>query len=264
MDVRGLRGSGPQSAIGIDDVEAAARIPPAGAPAAAPQKARRGFDPAAMRQAIATAMARSKREIPHYYLGLAIDMARALEWLAGENARRDVENRLLPGALLLKATALALRDVPELNGFWIDGAPKLSAAVHVGWAISLRGGGLMAPAIHDADKLSIDQSMAALRDLVMRVRTARIRGSEMTDPTVTVTSLGERGAESVYGVIYPPQLAIVGFGALREVAAVGEGTLVVRPTIQATLSADHRASDGASGGRLLMAIDRRLQKPEDL
>ena len=264
VDVRGLRGRGPQGAIAINDVEAAAKVPPARPGAPVPQKARRGFDPAAMRQAIATAMARSKREIPHYYLGLAIDMAHAMQWLAAENARRDVENRLLPGALLLKATALALRDVPELNGFWLDGAPKLSAAIHVGWAISMRGGGLMAPAIHDADKLTIDQSMAALRDLVMRVRTARIRGSEMTDPTATVTSLGERGAESVYGVIYPPQLAIVGFGALRELAAVVEGKLVARPTIQATLSADHRASDGATGGRLLMAIDRRLQKPEDL
>ena len=264
VDVRGLRGSGPQGAIAINDVEAAAKAPPAQPGPAVPQKARRGFDPAAMRQAIATAMARSKREIPHYYLGLSIDMAHAMQWLAAENARRDVENRLLPGALLLKATALALREVPELNGFWLDGAPKLSAAIHVGWAISMRGGGLMAPAIHDADKLTIDQSMAALRDLVMRVRTARIRGSEMTDPTMTVTSLGERGAESVYGVIYPPQLAIVGFGALRELAAVVEGKLVARPTIQATLSADHRASDGATGGRLLMAIDRRLQKPEDL
>jgi pyruvate dehydrogenase E2 component (dihydrolipoamide acetyltransferase) len=264
VDVRGLRGSGPQGAIGIADVEAAAKAPPSVAPAPTPPKGRRGFDPAAMRQAIATAMARSKREIPHYYLGLTIDMSRALEWLAAENARRDVENRLLPGALLLKATALALRDVPELNGFWVDGAPKLSQAIHVGWAISLRGGGLMAPAIRDADKLTIDQAMAALRDLVMRARTARIRGSEMMDPTVTVTSLGERGADSVFGVIYPPQLAILGFGAPREVAAVAEGKVTARWAIHATLSGDHRASDGATGGRLLAAIDRRLQEPEGL
>ena len=264
VDVRGLRGSGPQGAIGIADVEAAAKAPPSVAPAPAPPKGRRGFDPAAMRQAIAAAMARSKREIPHYYLGLAIDMSRALEWLAAENARRDVENRLLVGALLLKATALALRDVPELNGFWVDGAPKLSTAIHVGWAISLRGGGLMAPAIRDADKLTLDQAMAALRDLVMRARTARIRGSEMMDPTVTVTSLGERGADSVFGVIYPPQLAIVGFGAPREVAFAADGKVTARWAIQATLSGDHRASDGASGGRLLAAIDRHLQKPEGL
>jgi pyruvate dehydrogenase E2 component (dihydrolipoamide acetyltransferase) len=258
VDVRGLHGSGPQGAIAVADVEAAAAKKPA---APAP---RRGFDPAAMRQAIALAMARSKREIPHYYLSLPIDMGRALEWLTDANARRDVERRLLPGVLLLKATALALRRVPELNGFWVDGAPKLSAAIHLGWAISLRGGGLIAPAIRDADKLTIDQAMSSLRDLVMRARTARIRGSEMMDPTITVTSLGERGAESVLGVIYPPQLAVVGFGAPREAAAVMAGQVAVRPLIHATLSGDHRATDGEAGSRLLSAIDALLQKPGDL
>ena len=257
VDVRRLSGSGPQGAIAIADVEAAATRAPAQAP-------RRGFDPAAMRQAIAAAMARSKREIPHYYLSLPIDLGRATEWLADENSRRDVERRLLPAALLLKAVALALREVPQLNGFWIDGAPKPSPTIHVGWAISLRGGGLMAPAIHDADRLTLDQAMAALRDLVTRARTARIRGSEMMDPTVTVTSLGERGADSVLGVIYPPQLAIVGLGAPRMTASVVDGEIRPRPIVQATLAADHRASDGAVGGRLLAAIDQHLQKPETL
>jgi pyruvate dehydrogenase E2 component (dihydrolipoamide acetyltransferase) len=258
VDVRTLSGSGPQGAIAIADVEAAAkRVPPTSAP-------RRAFDPAAMRQAIAAAMARSKREIPHYYLSLPIDLGRSMEWLATENDRRDVERRLLPGALLLKSVALALREVPQLNGFWVDGAPRLSQAIHVGWAISLRGGGLLAPAIRDADKLTLDQAMAALRDLVVRARTARIRGSEMMDPTVTVTSLGERGADSVFGVIYPPQLAIVGFGPPRTTALVVEGQIRPRPVVQATLAADHRASDGAVGGRLLAAIEQRLQKPEAL
>jgi len=258
VDVRGLSGSGPQGAIAIADVEAAAASAPPPAP-------RRGFDPAAMRQAIATAMARSKREIPHYYLSLPIDLGRATEWLTEENNRRDIERRLLPAALLLKAVALALREVPQLNGFWIDGAPKLSQAIHVGWAIALRGGGLMAPAIHDADRLTLDQAMAALRDLVTRARTARIRGSEMMDPTVTITSIGERGADSVLGVIYPPQLAIVGFGAPRVTASIAaDGEIRPRPVVQATLAADHRASDGAVGSRLLAAIDWHLQKPEIL
>jgi pyruvate dehydrogenase E2 component (dihydrolipoamide acetyltransferase) len=257
VDVRGLAGSGPQGAIVMADVEAAA----AKAPAAAP---RRGFDPAAMRQAIAAAMARSKREIPHYYLSLPIDLGAAMDWLAAENERRDVERRLLPGVLLLKAVALALHEVPQLNGFWIDGAPKLSQSIHVGWAISLRGGGLLAPAIRDADRLTLDQAMAAMRDLVTRARTARIRGSEMMDPTVTVTSLGERGADSVFGVIYPPQLAIIGFGALRVLPSVIEGVIKARPVVQATLAADHRASDGAVGSRLLAIIDQHLQKPEAL
>ncbi len=267
VDVRGLSGSGPGGAIAIADVEAAAHRPAAPQPTApqpVTQGPRRGFDPAAMRQAIAAAMARSKREIPHYYLSLPIDMGLASEWLAAENARRDVERRLLPAALLLKAVALALRAVPELNGFWIEGGPKLSSSIHVGWAIALRGGGLMAPAIHDADRLTLDQAMAALRDLTTRARVARIRGSEMMDPTVTVTSLGERGADSVFGVIYPPQLAIVGFGAPRMTALPIGDTIRPRPVVQATLAADHRASDGAAGSRLLAAIDRHLQRPESL
>jgi pyruvate dehydrogenase E2 component (dihydrolipoamide acetyltransferase) len=257
VDTRTLSGTGPQGAIGIADVEAAAAKAPA-----PPQ--RRGFDQAAMRQAIATAMARSKREIPHYYLSLPIDLGRVTEWLAVENERREVERRLLLGALLLKAVALALREVPQLNGFWLDGAPKLSQAIHVGWAISLRGGGLLAPAIRDADALTLDQTMAALRDLVARARTARIRGSEMMDPTVTVTSLGERGADSVFGVIYPPQLAIVGFGPPRTTALVVEGKISPRPVVQATLAADHRASDGAIGSRLLATIEQHLQRPDAL
>jgi pyruvate dehydrogenase E2 component (dihydrolipoamide acetyltransferase) len=257
VDVRTLSGSGPQGAIAIADVDAAATKAP-------PTTPRRGFDPAAMRQAIASAMARSKREIPHYYLSLPIDLGRSMEWLTAENQLRDVERRLLPGALLLRAVALALREVPQLNGFWIDGAPKLSRPIHIGWAISLRGGGLLAPAIRDADQLTLDQTMTALRDLVTRARTARIRGSEMMDPTITVTSLGERGADSVLGVIYPPQLAIVGFGGPRTTALLIEGEIRPRPVVQATLAADHRASDGAVGSRLLAAIEQHLQKPDTL
>lgn len=264
VDARTVRGTGPQGAIRIADIETASSSAPSAKPTLTLQKGRRGFDPSAMRQAIAAAMARSKREIPHYYLGLPIDMSRAMDWLAAANARRDVEHRLLPAALLLKAAALAVRDVPELNGFWLDGAPKPSSGIHIGWAISLRGGGLMAPAIHDADRLTIDESMAALRDLVTRARSGRIRGSEMTDATLTVTSLGERGAERVYGVIYPPQVAIVGFGAMRDSPAVAGGAVVARPTVYATLSGDHRASDGVTGGRFLTAIDGRLQAPEGL
>jgi pyruvate dehydrogenase E2 component (dihydrolipoamide acetyltransferase) len=86
--------------------------------------------------------------------------------------------------------------------------------VHVGVAIAIRGGGLAAPALHDADRIPLDELMARMRDLVQRTRTGRIRSSEMSDPTITVSSLGERGVEALYGIIYPPQVAIVGFGTV--------------------------------------------------
>jgi pyruvate dehydrogenase E2 component (dihydrolipoamide acetyltransferase) len=209
-------------------------------------------------------MARAKREIPHFYLGTTIDLQRATTWLAGQNARRAVTERLLPGVLLVKAVALALREVPELNGTWSDGRAIASAAVHVGVAISLRGGGLVAPALHDTERQSLDDLMRRFRDLVKRARAGTLRSSELTDPTITVTSLGERGVDTVFGVIYPPQVAIVGFGRIAERPWSVEGAVVSRPVVTATLSADHRVTDGHRAGLFLVALDRFLQAPETL
>ncbi len=258
LDAQTLQGSGTDGAVTLADVERAAAAPQ---PLAA---ARRGFDPAQMRRAIAAAMARSKRDIPHYYLTSTIDFAAASAWLAAYNRERDPTERLLPATLLLKATAKALTEVPQFNGFHENGAYRAGPGIHVGWAIALRGGGLVAPAIHDADRKSLPELMLALRDLVQRARAGGLRSSELTDPTITVTSLGERGAESVLGVIYPPQVAIVGFGRVVERAWVVDGQVVARALVAATLAADHRASDGHLGGQFLLAIDRALQAPEGL
>jgi pyruvate dehydrogenase E2 component (dihydrolipoamide acetyltransferase) len=258
----GIRGTGPDGTISLADVEAAASRGPVTTPV---QRAPRpGFDPAAMRQAIAAAMARSKREIPHYYLTHSIDLRPALAWLEETNRARPPAERLLPAVLFLKATALALRKLPELNGFWQMNAFRRGAGIYVGWAISLRGGGLIAPAIHDADQKSLGELMAALRDLVQRARTSGLRSSELADPTITVTSLGERGADTVIGVIYPPQVAIVGFGRIVERPWAVDGALAVRPVVSLSLAADHRASDGHRGGLLLAEIERLLQEPEAL
>ena len=216
-----------------------------------------------MRHAIGELMARSKREIPHYYLATTIDLAPATAWLAERNAQRPVTERLLPAALLLKATALAGREVPAVNGFW-DGGFQPAPGVHLGVAVSLRAGGLVAPAIHDADALTLDELMAALRDLVERARAGRLRSSEMSDPTLTVTNLGDQGAEEVHGVIYPPQVALVGFGRIVERPWAADGLLGVRPTVRATLAADHRATDGHVGSLFLATIDTLLRAPEEL
>ncbi|MGO9935291.1 MAG: 2-oxo acid dehydrogenase subunit E2 [Steroidobacteraceae bacterium] len=213
---------------------------------------------------IAAAMARSKREIPHYYLGTRIDMSRAMAWLQAQNLKRPVTERLLYSVLLFKATALAAREIPEMNGFWVDGAFKPADAVHVGVAISLRQGGLIAPAIHDIDRKRSDEIMVNLRDLVKRVRAGVLRSSEIADATITVTSLGEEGVETVFGIIYPPQVALVGFGRITEEVWAIDGMLGARPTVMATLAADHRASDGHRGGLFLAAIQRLLQEPEKL
>lgn len=268
IDPDTLPGTGIDGSVTLADVELAARAraapaePPA--EAAAPRKARGGFDPAEMRKAIAAAMGRSKREIPHYYLTSTIDISTALAWLEKHNADKTPDQRLLPAVLLLKAAALALRETPQLNGFWENDAFRPGPGIHVGWAIALRGGGLVAPAIHDADRKPLPELMEALRDLVARARSGGLRSSELTDPTVTVTSLGERGADSVIGVIYPPQVAIVGFGRIAERPWIAGGRVKKRPLVSVSLAADHRASDGHAGGQLLAAIDRLLQEPEKL
>jgi len=217
-----------------------------------------------MRQSIAAAMSRSKREIPHYYLSTTIDLQPALNWLAEENLKRPITDRLLYGVLLLKATALALREVPELNSVWDADHVVQKPGIHIGVAIALRQGGLVAPAIHDTDQKNLGELMQQFRDLVQRARSGRLRSSEFTDPTITVTSLGEQGVETVFGVIYPPQTAIVGFGKVVERPWSVRGGLMSRQVITATLSADHRASDGHRGGLFLAAVDRLLQEPEKL
>jgi len=160
--------------------------------------------------------------------------------------------------------ALALREVPELNALWMEGQAAPRSAIHVGVAISLRGGGLVAPALHDADRQSLDALMRGFRDLVMRARAGSLRSSELSDPTITVTSLGDQGVETVFGVIYPPQVAIVGFGKVVERPWSVGGAVVSHPVVTATLSADHRVTDGHRGGVFLAAVDRLLQDPDRL
>jgi pyruvate dehydrogenase E2 component (dihydrolipoamide acetyltransferase) len=168
-------------------------------------------------------------------------------------------------ALQLKAVALALADFPDLNGFFRDGAHQPSAAVHAGVAISLRQGGLVAPAIHDVAELSLDELMKSLSDLVRRARAGSLRASEMSDPTITVSNLGEGGVEAVFPIIYPPQVAIVGFGTLAQRPWVtADGGLRAILTVVASLGADHRVSDGHRGALFLAELARRLQEPEKL
>ncbi|MBN1530016.1 MAG: 2-oxo acid dehydrogenase subunit E2 [Thermoleophilaceae bacterium] len=267
VDLDAVKGTGPLGAVVKADVERAAGngapVPPPTPPETRPAEPE-GDRAEAMRAAIAHLMARSKREVPHYYLREDVDMSAALSFLERRNAELPVARRLLPAALLLKATALALADVPELNGFWNDGRFEQATGIHLGLAVSLRGGGLVAPALHDTGRRSLEELMESMRDLVRRARAGTLRSSEMSDPTLTVTNLGERGALEVYGVIYPPQVALVGFGRIAERPWAAGGMLAARPVTTATLSGDHRASDGVTGGRLLAAIAAKLQRPEEL
>jgi pyruvate dehydrogenase E2 component (dihydrolipoamide acetyltransferase) len=260
VDLARVSGTGAQGAITREDVERASTALKAATVTGAPPAARQ----TAMRAAIAAAMARSKREIPHYYLSTTIDLTAALAWLRAENERRAVTERLLPAALLIKAVALGLREVPDLNGHWTDGGFRKGSGIHIGVAISLRGGGLVAPALHHVDTLDLTMLMRQLQDLVARARAGSLKSSELADPTITVTNLGDQGVEATFGIIYPPQVALVGFGRIMERPWAVAGQVEVRPVVSVSLSGDHRATDGHRGGLLLAAIDRCLQTPETL
>ena len=260
VDVARVAASAADGVVSLADVERAAQ--PARPPT--PGKAAEADRAAAMRAAIGAAMAKSKREIPHYYLGATIDVTRALSWLEQQNAGRPVAERILFAAVLLRATAQALAEVPELNGHWRDGRLQMAPAVHLGVGIALRGGGLVAPAIHDAEKKNTAEIMRALGDLITRARSGGLRSSELSDATITVTNLGEQGVEEVYGVIYPPQVALVGFGKVLPRAWADGASIVVRQTLRATLAADHRASVGHRGALFLAALERLLLEPEKL
>ena len=259
IDLATVTGTGPGGRIQREDVEKAAAIR-----TSTPERSPQAERIARMRRIIGAAMARSKREIPHYYLSTTIDMAAALTWLAEENLKRPVVDRLLYGVLLIRSVARALSEVPELNSIWKDDTPVPCNDINIGVAISLRQGGLVAPALRNADRQSLDDLMRNFRDLVKRARAGSLRSSELSDSTITVTSLGELGVETVYGIIYPPQVALVGFGKVVERPWCVNGQIVSRPTIIATLSADHRVSDGHRGGLFLSAIDRLLQEPAKL
>ncbi len=276
VDLKAVGGTGPQGAITLHDVEHAAATahheapkaappppPPAvGVPKSAAEKAReRG---AAMRASIAAAMSRSKREIPHYYLADEIILDTALAWLTEQNADRPITERILPAVLQLKAVALATTKFGEFNGFWREDHFEPANGTHVGVAISLRGGGLVAPAIHDVSEKPLPELMADLTDLVARARAGSLRSSEMSDPTITVTNLGEKGVDAVFGVIYPQQVAIIGFGRPAQRVVVVDGGIRVATTVHSSLAADHRASDGARGALFLAEINRLLQQPEQL
>jgi pyruvate dehydrogenase E2 component (dihydrolipoamide acetyltransferase) len=255
VDFSGISGTGPAGAIIWADVERYL-----GATKGTPERKRAvGLDLDGMRTAIAAAMARSKREIPHYYLEHQIDVTACEQWLTQTNASRPPESRLLMGALAVKAVALAARRFPAFNGFYRNEQYQPAAAVHVGVAIAIRGGGLAAPALHDADRIPLGDLMTRMRDLIIRTRAGRIRSSEMADPTITVSSLGERGVEVLYGIIYPPQVAIVGFGTVVMRPWVSDGVVGARAVVTVTLSADHRVSDGHAGALFLAEIGKLMQ-----
>ncbi len=217
----------------------------------------------AMRMAVAAAMSKSNREIPHYYLEKRMDMSKAMDWVKEANKERPIQKRLLLVAILIKAVAKALDEVPDLNATWENGLVRKNE-INIGFVVSLRSGGIVVPAILQTDSKTVDEIMETINDIIPRARAFKLRSSELSQSTFTITSIGEGGADKVFGLIYPPQVGIVGFGEISEQPFAEDGMLGIRPVVDVTLAADHRATDGLIGSKFLAALNRNLKKPEEL
>ena len=264
IDLFQLKGSASDGAITKEDVENAIAqrdSPDTGKKILETEKSVASSE--AIRAAIAAAMSKANREIPHYYLEKRIDLTKALAWLQEANENRKVQSRLLPVVLFIKAIAKSLLDFPDLNAIWDNGL-KPKKEINIGFVVALHNGGIMVPAIHQTNLKTVDEIMEALNDLIPRARAMKLRSSELSDGTITLTSLGDQGADTVFGIIYPPQVAIIGFGGILQKPFAEKGMLGIRSVVNVTLAGDHRATDGLTGSRFLNVLSENLQKPESL
>ncbi len=266
LNLSQIKGTGPHGAICRQDVETAlearnttdhAFLSRDSIPTPKPQNRD------SMRQAIARSMERSKKEIPHYAIKIDADLSKLTDTLAELNLRRLATDRILPISALVKAVALAARRTPQVNGFWRNGAFRPSQSVHVGLAISLKGGGLVAPALMHAGDKPVDVLMKEILDLVARARRGKLKISEMSESTITLTNLGDKGADEVTGIITPPQVSLVGVGRISPKPWASGNLLGVRPVATLTLVGDHRVSDGHLGSLFLRDMEHLLAHPHE-
>ncbi|AYY13336.1 2-oxo acid dehydrogenase subunit E2 [Actinobacteria bacterium YIM 96077] len=279
-----LHGSGPGGRIVRRDVEAAiadrtgaveSRTPrpapevpagqPAGQPAGEPTGQATG-QPAGVtevphtraRTAIAARMARSKQQVPHFYLRdtLPVDeLVRLRRDLAAQTSATVSLNDLL-----IRAVALAHAAVPAMNVIWTDEAVRAFPSVDVGVAVATDAG-LVTPVVREADRMSITAIAATVRDYVDRARSGQLRQDELEGGTVTVTNLGMHGIEEFSAIINPPQASILAVGAAREEPIVRDGRVEVATLMRVTLSVDHRPVDGVVAAEWMSAFRALVENP---
>jgi len=263
IDLAAVQGSGPDGRIVRHDVESFAGAPPRPTTDVAPAPASATAAPAViskMRQAIARRMAQSKREAPHYYLLVDVDMTDAMAFRQQANEDLGEESRISINDLIVKACAIALQRHPAFNATIAADAVARQERQNICIGIALDDG-LIAPAILDAGSKPLARIAAESKDLVTRSKGGSLRADELTAGTFTISNLGAYGIETLVAIIQPPQTAILGVGSVTEAAGVRDGTVVVRQVMKLALSADHRVTDGSEGARFLSEIKHLLEKP---
>ncbi len=273
VDLNALRGSGPQGRIIKRDIEAAlaqAAAPPAARPAIAQrsrslamQAARdeapesQAVELSPVRRTIAKRLVQSKGPVPHFYLTIEVAMDRV--WDAYK-ALRDQKSSISINDIIVKATALALRQHPDINASFAGDHITQYSGVHIGMAVALDDG-LITPVLRDADLKPLEEISEEARTLAERARARKLQPNEYTGATFSISNLGMMGIEEFSAIINPPEAAILAVGAIRKVPVVEDGALAIGYRMKATLSVDHRVADGASGARFLQTLKRFLEHP---
>lgn len=211
-----------------------------------------------LRRVTGERLTHSKQTIPHFYLRTECHMDHVSRARQEFNARNDV--KLSVTAFVVRATALALRDVPAANTWWIDGRVRACATVDVAVAV-MTPAGLIAPVIRRADERSVATTAQELDALAERARAGQLLPDEYANGSFTISNLGMYGVTGLYPIINPPQTCILGVGAIEERAIAKDGAVVAGLMMTATLSADHRALDGATGAEFLAAFKQRIEDP---
>jgi pyruvate dehydrogenase E2 component (dihydrolipoamide acetyltransferase) len=258
VDLRQVKGSGPGGRITKEDVTAhiaarevapAAVRPAAGAVTLSP-----------MRQAVARHMAQSKREIPHFYLTVEIDMTEAQHLRHNLNETLGDDARITLNDLAIRAAALALQRFPQLNSLYLPDGIKRGERINIGIAVALEEG-LVAPALLDCGEKRLPQIARESKGLTERTKAGVLKPEEFAGATFTLTNLGMLGVDSFQAIINPPQAAILALGSVKSKPVVKGGEVAVAEMMNATLSADHRVVDGAQGAQFMREFKALLEAP---
>jgi pyruvate dehydrogenase E2 component (dihydrolipoamide acetyltransferase) len=210
-----------------------------------------------VRRTIARRLVQSKGPVPHFYL--TVDVAMDRVWDAYK-ALRDQKSTISINDIVLKATALALRQHPEINASFAGDHIKAFTRVHIGLAVALDDG-LITPVLRDADIKPLEELSEEARSMAERARARKLQPNEYTGATFSISNLGMMGIEEFSAIINPPEAAILAVGAVRQVPVVVDGELAVGWRMKLTLSVDHRVADGAAGARFLQTLKRYLEHP---
>ncbi len=250
--------------------QAATVAAPLSAPALAPGQDYVEQPLSRMRQTIARRMTEAKQNVPHFYVSSEIDMTEALklrQTVNGAITQSGGSSKVSVNDMVLKAVAKALRKYPALNNSYVDGKIRVNSRVNIAVAVALEDG-LITPVVPDVDQKSIGQVAAEARALAEKARAGTLRPEEFQGGTFTVSNLGMFDVSSFVAIINPPQAAILAVGSTKPTVVVksgssegGQDEFEVIQQMSVTLSADHRATDGAVAAQFLQELKRILQNP---